>query len=141
MINTIIKTTLKYSLLFSYGGMLYVCIELLFRGRSDVIMLFAGAISFVIIGGLNNFISWNMPLILQSGIGGIIITAIELIFGLIFNQDFSIWNYENLPLNFQGQICLPFTLLWCLLAIIAIILDDYLRYYIFDEEKPIYKIF
>ena len=51
-----------------------------------------------------------------------------------------IHSYKDMPFNYNGQICLPFTLLWCLLSVVAIIIDDYLRYYIFDEEKPKYKI-
>lgn len=144
MKNTLSKTIklfMKYSLLFSYGGFIYICLELLFRHRTSVEMLFAGGLSFIIIGALNEFISWDMPLVFQSLIGGIIITIIELIFGVLFNQDFHIWDYRNIPLNYMGQICVPFSLLWCLLSVVAIILDDYLRYYIFDEEKPKYKIF
>ena len=36
-------------------------------------------------------------------------------------------------------ICLPFTVAWYILSLLAIVLDDHLRYWIFGEEKPRYK--
>lgn len=137
----ILKLFLKYSVLFSYGGMLYVCIELLFRGYSDVSMMFCGGISFVGIGAINQFLPWKTPLLLQCFIGGfLIVTPLEYIFGLLFNQQYQIWDYRNQLLNVNGQICLLFSVLWCFISIAAIILDDYLRYWLFDEDKPHYKI-
>ena len=140
MKNTL-KSLLKYSVLLSYGGMLYVCIELLFRGRSDVSMMFCGGLSFVFIGLINNIIPWEMPLWIQSIIGGfLIVTPLEYIFGLLFNQDFTVWDYRMQAFNVNGQVCLLFSLLWCIISIAAIILDDYLRYWLFNEDKPHYKI-
>lgn len=142
MKDKIIKLIFKYSLLFSYGGMVYMCLELLFRGRTDPTMAFCGGLAFIIIGGLNNFIPWEMSFIKQCLIGGVlVITPLEYIFGILFNQDYSIWDYRMLPFNLQGHICLYFTILWCFISIIAILADDYLRYYIFNEEKPRYKLF
>ena len=47
-------------------------------------------------------------------LGAIIITAVEFIFGLIFNLtlNMNVWNYENVPFNLLGQICLPYSILW-----------------------------
>ena len=50
-----------------------------------------------------------------------------------------IWDYSTMPLNIFGQICLPFSLAWMGLSGVAIILDDYIRYWFFNEEKPHYK--
>lgn len=50
-----------------------------------------------------------------------------------------IWDYSNMPFNIIGQICLPFTVAWYILSLLAIVLDDHLRYWIFGEEKPRYK--
>lgn len=140
--NKYIKLFLKYSMLFSYGGMLYMTLEMLFRQRTAYSMGIVGGLAFIIIGCLNNIIPWSMSLIKQCLIGGIcVITPFEYLFGILVNKDYSIWDYRLTPLNFQGQICVPFTILWCFVSLIAIILDDYLRYYIFNEEKPHYKIF
>lgn len=47
-------------------------------------------------------------------LGALIITAVELIFGVIFNIKYNmgVWDYSNMPLNLLGQICLPFSVLW-----------------------------
>lgn len=43
-----------------------------------------------------------------------------------------------LPFNILGQISLPFTLIWFLLSGVIIIVDDWLRYKLFKEDKPRY---
>ena len=44
-----------------------------------------------------------------------------------------------LPFNILGQISLPFSLIWFLLSGVIIIVDDYLRYKLFKEDKPKYS--
>ena len=43
-----------------------------------------------------------------------------------------------LRFNILGQISLPFSLIWFLLSGIIIIVDDWLRYKLFKEDKPKY---
>ena len=43
-----------------------------------------------------------------------------------------------MPLNIMGQICLPFTILWIFISFIAILVDDQVRYRVFNEEVPRY---
>lgn len=137
-----IKSFLKYKLLFCYGGMLYMTIEMLFRNRTSYYMGLCGGLAFLFIGCLNNFISWDMPFVLQCLIGGLfIITPLEYIFGILFNQTYNIWDYRDIPININGQICMPFSLIWCMISAVAIVTDDYLRYFIFEEDKPAYKLF
>jgi uncharacterized membrane protein len=83
-----------------------------------------------------------MSLIKQMFIGACIITILEFITGCIVNLYFkwNVWDYSHLPLNLLGQICLPFSIIWFFLSGIAILLDDYIRYELFDEEKPHYYI-
>ena len=40
------------------------------------------------------------------------ITAAELAVGLTVNRRFEVWDYRNVALNFRGQICLTYSLLW-----------------------------
>lgn len=51
--------------------------------------------------------------------GTVFITGVEFIFGCIFNISLgmNVRNYDNMPFNLLGQICLPFSLLWLLLCI------------------------
>ena len=140
--ENVCKRALKYIVLFITFSALYVWIEIMFRNRSDRSMLALSGVLGVALGLLNNVIPWSMPLVQQALIGGfLIVTPMEYIVGkYLVNQDLSIWNYSNMPLNIDGQICLPFTLIWCVISLGVIILDDYLRYIIFGEEKPHYEI-
>lgn len=126
--------------LCSIGGLLYVLCELVFRGRSHWTMFVVGGLCFWLIGLINEVIPWNMPVWLQCIIGAVIITTVEFIAGCIINiwLGWQVWDYSGLPFNILGQVCLPFTALWCLMATAGIILDDYLRYWLFGAEKPHY---
>lgn len=128
--------------LWCIGGLLYICCELLFRGHTHWTMFVVGGICFVLIGAINELVSWEMPIWQQASIGAVIVTAVEFVSGCIINLwlGWNVWDYSDMPLNMFGQICLPFTVIWFVLATVAIVLDDYLRYWLFCEEKPSYKI-
>ena len=132
---------IKYITLFVWGGSVYCLIELLFRGHTHPSMFIAGGAAFLCIGALSNYQPWKLPLWLQMLLGSIIITSIELITGLIVNVwlGLGVWDYSHLPLNFLGQISLPFTIAWFFLTLAAIFLDDFLRWKLFDEERPRYR--
>ena len=134
---------LKYTFLFLIGGFLYGGLEILSRGYSHISMLIAGGICFVLIGLLNEVYSWNMSLVSQMVISALIITTVELVVGLVVNVwlNLNVWDYSDKAYNFMGQICLLYTNIWFLLSFFAILLDDYLRYFLLKEEKPRYKIF
>lgn len=137
---TYVKSVLKYVALFLFGGVTYYLIEILWRGYSHWTMFILGGLCFVSVGLINNIFPWTMKLELQAYIGTIIITLLELIVGLIVNVmlNWSVWDYSDMPFNFLGQICLPFSLLWYVLSIVIILLDDYIRYKFFREQKPTY---
>ena len=134
---------LKYILLLLVGGFAYGGIEIIFRGYSHISMMIAGGICFILIGLLNEIRSRKIGFLKQMLISAFIITAVELLTGLIVNVwlGLKVWDYSERPFNFMGQICILYTIIWFFLSPIAIILDDYLRYYILGEEKPHYKIF
>lgn len=137
----IIKKILQYFILFCVGAVLYYSIECIWRGYSFGSMGILGGISLILVGAINdNAFTMKMPIWLQMIIGGLIITTLELIFGLIFNSDYKIWDYRNLSFNFKGQICLLFYFIWCFLSLIAIVLQDYLNYFFFEKEKPHYYL-
>lgn len=137
------RQVLKYFILLLTGGVLYTAFELLFRGRTHWSMFLVGGICFVLIGGLNNWLAWEMPMIQQMAISAIIVTAVEFVSGIILNLwlGWNIWDYSNMPFNILGQICLPFTVLWFFLAFVAIVIDDFLRWRWFGEQYPEYHLF
>ncbi len=104
----------KQALLFAIGGTGYVGLELLWRGRSHVSMFVAGGVCFLLLGKLNRA---KIPLPLRGCMGALVITSVELLTGLLANRDYQVWDYRNLPLNFYGQICLPFSILWVPLSL------------------------
>lgn len=101
----------KKGLLFCIGGCGYVLLELLWRGWSHWSMFVLGGGCFLLIGRLGE-VEPELPLPGKLLMGAMICTAGELLFGLLLNRGYAIWDYRNLPLNLGGQICLPFTLLW-----------------------------
>lgn len=138
----ILKNIFKYLILGSIGGAIYIVIELLYRCYTHWSMFCVAFFAFILIGLINEFISWNMSLWKQMLIGSGIVTVLEFISGYILNikLGWHIWNYSNVPFNVMGQICLPFSIAWVFISLIAIVADDYLRYWLFGEEKPHYKL-
>lgn len=128
--------------LISIGGLLYMVIELLFRGRTHWTMFIVGGMCFYFIGLINEIIPWGMPLFWQCLIGAAIVTIMEFVSGCIINLalGWAVWDYSGMPLNILGQVCLPFSIIWCFLSLAAIVTDDFIRY-LMGEERPHYIIF
>lgn len=137
------KQTFKAVFLFLCGGLLYVLFELLWRGYSHWTMFLLGGLCFFLIGAINEYIPWDMPLVKQGLVGSFgVVTPLEFITGCIVNLwlGWDVWDYSEIPLNLLGQICLPFSLLWVLISIVAVVLDDWIRYFVFGEERPHYTL-
>ena len=128
----------KYAFLFWFGGSTYVSFEVFFRGYSHWTMFVLSGVLFVFIDLLNEVWSWNI--LTQTLFSLFVVTAAELVSGLILNKwlCLNIWDYSDMPFNLFGQICFPFTLLWIPLILLAIILGDVIRWRFFGEEKPCY---
>ena len=135
------KAILKAIILMAVGGMLYALFEIGFRGYTHWTMIIVGGICFYLIGLINEVIPWEMEIWKQCVIGSLVVTAVEFVYGCIINLwlGWGVWDYSDMPFNILGQVCLPFSALWVLLSALAIILDDYLRYWLYHEEKPHYR--
>ena len=123
------RKLVKFLILLSSGGLIYVLIEFLYRGRSHWSMFLVGGICFVLIGGLNNWFPWNWSILRQMGISAAIVTAVEFVSGILL----------NMVLNLD--VCLPFTVIWFFLSFLAIVADDFLRWLWFGERFPEYHLF
>ena len=132
----------KYLLLGGIGGAVYVLLEMLWRGYSHWTMFLLGAVCFVLLGAVNEFFEWDTPLLLQMLFGCAIITALEFITGCIVNLWLGgeVWDYSQYKFNVLGQISLRSSVGWYFLSLVGIVLDDYIRYWFFGEEKPRYRI-
>lgn len=136
------RNLLKYLFLFLVGATAYFLIETIVRGFSHPSMFILGGICFLVIGMLNEFGNGKMSLISQMLLGSVIITVLEFITGVIVNLwlKLNVWDYSGLPFNIMGQVCLLYSVFWFFISFLAILLDDFLRYKFFGEEKPKYKI-
>ena len=119
---------LKEFIIFIIFGLMYVTIELLYRGHTHYSMFIVGGICGVLIGLINDNTP-DMPLLPQCVLGAVIITVIELLTGLFLNVylGLNVWDYSNQPFNFMGQICPQFCIVWCILSILVIRIDDWLK--------------
>ena len=97
----------KYPILFCAGGLGYMGLELVWRGRTHGAKFGSCVTCFLLLGQLKNQPPW-----VRAVAGAGMITAVELGVGLLLNRQYAIWDYRNVPLNFMGQICLPYSLLW-----------------------------
>ena len=125
-------------------GSIYFLIECLWKGKiTDISMFILSGFLGVSVGLINNLFSWDTSFILQCFTGTLLATLSEAIIGIEFlNRGIHVWSYKTLPLSFcNGTINIFFSIAWFILCGIAIILDDYLRYWFFKEEKPRYKLF
>ncbi|OOM78928.1 hypothetical protein CLPUN_17840 [Clostridium puniceum] len=115
-------------------------LEGFWRGWTNISMLFVGGLCAFLVGKLNEHPTfYDRKMWQQCLIGTVITLFIEFISGLVLNMwlSFNIWDYSNTWGNVYGQICLPYAFLWFILMPLCIYVDDYLRYKLFQEEKPL----
>ena len=77
-------------------------------------MFVAGGSAFLLLGKLGQL---RLPLPLRAVTGAAVITLVEYAAGLLFNRQYTVWDYRTQPLNLHGQICLGFSLLWIPVAV------------------------
>lgn len=132
----------KYATLAWVGGSAYVTVEVLFRSRSHWTMFLVAAVVFISVGLLNERFSWETSLLVQILIGVTVATLVELLTGLVVNcwLGWGIWDYSQMPGNLWGQICPQFSAAWTPLILLAIVLDDCIRWRCFGEEQPHYRM-
>lgn len=136
------KILRKHLVLAATGGVLYVILELVWRGRSHWTMFMLGGLCFVMLGLINEVLPWDMPLWQQALVGAVIVTVLEFLIGCVVNLwlGWSVWDYSGLPSNILGQICPQYCLLWLPVSLAGIVLDDWLRYWWWGEEWPRYRL-
>jgi uncharacterized membrane protein len=132
------KIIKKDAIIIFVMGALYMVLEGLWRGWTNISMLVVGGLCGFLIGKLNEQPDFYRKIWEQCLIGMLIVLVIEFISGMILNVflQFGIWDYSNIWGNFYGQICIPYAILWFLLVPLVIYVDDYLRFRLFEEEEP-----
>lgn len=138
-----LKSILRYFTVFSFGALAYGLIEIMVRGFSHISMGLLGGLTMTLITILNNARRHGFPMIAQLLVTTAFITASELVTGIIINinMQLNVWDYSDMPLNYKGQICLPFVFLWFMLSILGMIVDELLRWKFFKTEFPHLRFF
>lgn len=131
----IIKSTRL--IIFSVGAVGYGVIEILWRGFTHWSMLIAGGVSFLALSEIEERFK-RLTLFVKALFGGFIITAVEFIFGVIFNLilKMRVWDYSDMPLNIKGQVCPLFTVLWVGLSAVFIPLSRYIKRILSRRSEP-----
>lgn len=103
------KKVNKFLVLFLFGFMAYITIEVCYRGYSYPLMGVCGGIAIVLLDQINNKISWDVDILLQGVIGSLIITFFEFVIGNLFLKGYLpvMWNYSNLWMNYVYVYLLP----------------------------------
>ena len=131
------QTLLKNFTVFVIGALIYGLIEISARGFTHITMGLLGGISMLAIHITNDARRNGLNFFAQITLIAFFITVIEFLTGEIVNVrlGMNIWDYSDIPMNFDGQICLPFVGIWFFLSAIGVFLDDYLRWKMFREDK------
>ncbi len=116
------------SLIFATGAVLYSIIEILWRGYTHISMAFAGGSCLLGLYGCDTLIK-KSGRVKKCLVGTALITAVEFIFGCIFNKllGLNVWDYSDRFLNLWGQVCPLFSFFWFILCFPAFWLCGRLR--------------
>lgn len=126
------NSVILHTLMGVVGGLIYMGIEILWRGHTHWSMGVIGGLCFVLIGLLDEWQD-HPPMLLQMIQGMCIVTAIELVSGVVLNiiLGLGIWDYSNMPGNILGQVCPQFMAAWFFLSAAAVKIEN-LLHKIFD---------
>lgn len=135
-----LQIILKYIFLFIIGGAIYYFAEVAFRGHSHWTMYLLGGIVFFFAGQQNEVTPWEESFWKQLAKVELFTLSAEFVTGCIVNLllGWNVWDYSNLPGNLFGQVTWQFALLFLPMCAFGIILDDYIRWIFFGEERPHY---
>ena len=136
------KRVFKDLILFVIFGALYFGLECIWKGAATHWTMFVvGGLMGVLIGGINEKIGWDMPVFQQCTIGMGVAIFCEAAVGIVLNilLGLDVWHYTKMAF-FWNQCSLPFCVIWFVLGSMCIFLDDWLRWKLFGEEKPHYKL-
>jgi hypothetical protein len=135
-------------LLWSWGGTVYFLLEVAFKTatgtpeRISWTMLVIAMLLTVPVERCGEQLPWEVPLLIQSLVCALLVTATEFISGLVLNiwLGLGIWDYSHLWGNILGQICPQFFLVWWGLCFVFIPAFDWLRWSVQGGRRPSYKL-
>lgn len=141
--NVTFAGIMRLVLFYCFSGGVYMTMELIYRQYTDYHMFYLAGLIGLLFLCINELLSYETDFTIQVFVCGTGALIGELLCGLMFNADYHIWDYRELPFNFMGHIQLYFAVIWYVLAAIFIPILDYIDYHLFPREgiqKPYYKI-
>lgn len=143
-LNDLIFYSVMIVFIFIFGGSVYTCLEILWRGFSHISMFILAGFVSIFIALLNDTaFTYEMDFRLQILISSLFCIIGEGVTGLIVNKilGLNVWCYDNLfGTFFFGQCNIFFCFAWIGICIFAIPLLDFIEYFWFNGRKPYYKI-
>ena len=119
---------MKNVTVFLLGGFGYGLCEILWRGYTHFSMFLLGGVCLVAVYIAEKKF-YVLSFALRCFFAALFFTSMELVCGCVVNilLQLDVWDYSSMPLNFYGQICLSFSLLWLILAPVVLLLCAVLR--------------
>ena len=141
MVKRVSKRVSEIVFLIAAGGSTYYLIEIWFRGFSHWTMFVLGGVALTFCSFQGEVMHWSEPMWIQIIRAVLFLTSLEFMTGIICNKwlKIGIWDYRDQPFQLCGQICLPFSAAWIVVSAAAILLDDWLRWQLYGEDKPHYR--
>lgn len=124
------------AVIFTYGGIVYLLIEITVRGYTHWSMGITGGLALLFM--YRAFaLEPELPVPAKCLFGSVIITSLEFIAGCIVNLSLNrgVWDYSGRGFNLWGQICPFYSALWFLISIPGIWICGYF-YKIFNSSAP-----
>ncbi|MBQ4354529.1 MAG: hypothetical protein IJC71_06515 [Clostridia bacterium] len=133
----------EYLCVFLTGGVIYGCLELLWRGYTHWSMTIAGGICLLLLHLINRKLgAWH--LLARCLMGCFLITLVEFVIGIVVNRilGLGVWDYSAMPGNVLGQICPAFTVMWFFISLPAFVLSGAVsRFFQWMEKREEYGTF
>lgn len=134
---------LKMISIGTFGGLLYVLLEYLWRGYSHPTMfLLAFFVSQILMILNDTILPKDTYYEVQVLMGTFYCCVFEHVFGVIFNSNYTIWDYRSLPFTLHwtnDQVNLMFCLLWLFICMWGIPLMDFIQWKTGLGDKPRYR--
>ena len=130
--------------IFCTSGLIYIVLELLWRGRTHWTMFVCAGICGLVMAAVNdNWLEFETDFRIQVVASALMCSTMEFIFGIIFNGDFTIWDYRGLwgTIHVLGdQVNVLFFGIWIIISFFSLPFLDWLQWKLGLEEKPYYRI-
>ena len=120
---------LNFFIFFIVGGAFYCLIEIIWSGKTHPSMFIAGGLCFILINAIDSAFNIIIGTFGVCLLCGVMIASVEYTAGCLINKKLGmkVWDYSGFRFNAAGQVCLRYTVYWCLLSYPASVFAAILR--------------